>query len=103
MIISSGRGHYEDRGRDSCAPRSSYADREFDRGLANGDRHGFDAGFADGVRGGRFCNEPTASFCNVSGFYRDGYLEGFNKAYRAGFERGSRERCACESQRGWRR
>jgi len=101
VIISS--GHSYDRDCDRCAPRFSYADREFDRGLSEGDRHGFDAGFRDGIRGGRYCNEPTASFCYVSGYFRDGYMEGFTKAYRAGFDKGNRERCAAfESHRRWR-
>ena len=90
-IVARGWGHHVDQ-RPTWRQVRSDADCEFDRGCEKGSERGYNAGYWDGMYGRQCCAEPTASFARVSCYFRDGYINGFTKAYAAGFEKGRCDR-----------
>jgi len=74
------------------APRPSYAQLEYQRGYADAQCAGFEAGKLDALACRPFCDTVNVCFDRVSVHYRAGYLAAYACAYRDGFSAGERAR-----------
>ncbi|MCI0363996.1 MAG: hypothetical protein L0Y44_14065 [Phycisphaerales bacterium] len=87
--------------RPVCAPTRSFWQIEYDRGFKYGRTAGFDAGYSDALTGRCFNNQADlCGYTRYSRFFKDGFSDGFGRAYDEGFQRGKSE-LACHRPR-WR-
>ncbi|HWB21115.1 MAG TPA: hypothetical protein VG711_12495 [Phycisphaerales bacterium] len=82
-----------DRHDDLASFEARESRRQFEAGMAQGARDGFNAGYQDAIRHQRFDDCLHLDLCRVNASFASGYRDAYARAYASGYAQAQRDAC----------